>query len=262
MNGFMAALCLAVIEGTTEFLPISSTGHLLVAEHWLGQRSEFFNVIIQLAAFIAVLIYYRDRWRQLLGGWRSAANRDYLLKIGVAFLVTVLGGLLIKRLGWQLSTDLRPIAWALIGGALVIFVAERVARHDPMPEFRISWWTAVWVGIAQVIAAVFPGSSRSLCTIFAAMISGVRSRPAATEFSFLLGIPTLFAASAYELRGLSVGDPLQQENLTELGMAFVGAGLTAYVATAWLLRYVRSHDFQLFAWYRLLFGGVLLLLAR
>ena len=264
MSDLLAALLLGVIEGITEFLPISSTGHLIVAERWLGHRSDLFNIAIQAGAILAVVAIYRQRLWQLLVGFRQRENLDYALKLGVAFGVTAVGGLLVKKLGWTLPDAVRPIAWALIVGGAWMLLAERLAaqraatlgeRHD------ISWTTAILVGLAQIVAGVFPGTSRSAATIFVALLAGTTSRVAATEFAFLVGIPTMFAATGYELlkqRGADAA--LVDWNALLLG--FAAAAIVAFAAVKWLLRYVQSHRFTVFAWYRIAAGLALLWLVR
>ena len=262
MHDLIQSILLGIVEGITEFLPISSTGHLLIAEHWLGARSEFFNVVIQAAAFIAVVVIYRERLWDLLSKWRVPANFDYLAKLSAAFVVTAIGGLAAKKLGFKLPEDVQPIAWAeLIGGVIIFGVEWRVSRQRN-ENAEISWGVALFVGAAQILAALFPGTSRSLCTIFAAMLAGVSSRPAATEFSFLLGIPTMFAASGYEMFNVLQHNDVSSENWTAVSVAFVVSGITAYIAVRWLLRYIRSHTFNGFGWYRIALGIGLLALVH
>lgn len=259
MHDIIQPILLGIVEGVTEFLPISSTGHLLIAEHWLGQRSDFFNVVIQAAAFIAVVLIYREKLWTMFRNWREPANFDYLGKLAAAFVVTAIGGLAAKELGFNLPTNIAPVAWAELIGGLVIFGVEWRTKHQAGPEnTNITWAIALFVGASQILAAVFPGTSRSLCTIFAAMLAGVSSRSAATEFSFLLGIPTMFAASGFELFEVVHHNDLSQTNWTAVGIAFVVSGVVAYISVKWLLRYIRSHDFNGFGWYRVALGLALL----
>jgi len=278
MSDSIAALLLGIIEGITEFLPVSSTGHLLIAEHWLGARSELFNIAIQAGAILAVVAIYRRRlWDLLLGflGHRSPASHDpagialgpaqarsYALKLLLSFAVTAVGGLLVKKLGWELPDSVRPIAWALVVGAIWMLVAEQLAALRARREGErtaISWTTAVLVGVAQVVAGVFPGTSRSAATIFVALLAGTTSRAAATEFAFLVGIPTMFAATGYELLSMLKRGAIGSEDWTALAIAFVASTITAFIAVKWLLRYIQSHRFTAFAVYRLALGAVLLL---
>ena len=191
-----------------------------------------------------------------------AAARDYAYKLLVAFGVTAVGGLLVKALGWELPDAVRPIAWALIIGAFWMVVAEHLAAKRAAREgerIAISWTTAVLVGIAQVVAGVFPGTSRSAATIFVALLAGTTSRAAATEFAFLVGIPTMFAATGYEVLSMMKDGGIANEDWTALAIAFVASAVTAFVSVKWLLHYIQNHRFTAFAVYRLALGIALLL---
>ncbi|MBN2739466.1 MAG: undecaprenyl-diphosphate phosphatase [Rhodobacteraceae bacterium] len=249
---------LGVIEGITEFLPISSTGHLLLAEHWLGARSDTYNIVIQAGAILAVTLIYWRRIVELLTNWRDPDNRDYLVKLSVAFLITAVLGLIVKKLGFELPTTIQPIAWALVIGGFWMIAAERLAENQP-DRSVILWRVAIAVGLAQIVAGIFPGTSRSAATIFAAMLLGISNRGAATEFAFLVGIPTMYAASGYELlKQFTSGGGAQGENWTSMGVAFVVSTVTAFIAVKWLLGFIQTHRFTAFAIYRILFGGLLL----
>lgn len=257
MSDTVSTVILGIVEGITEFLPISSTGHLLIAERWLGERSELFNVAIQAGAILAIVfIYWRRLW-VLLTRLNEPENRDYLAKLTVAFLITAAGGFVATRLGWKLPESVLPIALAtLIGGVLILIIEAYVAGRPQTSA--VTWSVAFWVGACQILAAVFPGTSRSASTIFAAMLAGLTLRPAATEFAFLVGIPTMFAATGYELlkvRGAAAG-----EDWSALTLGFVVSLVVAFVAVKWLLRYVQSHRFTIFAWYRIALGSALLAL--
>jgi undecaprenyl-diphosphatase len=249
-------VALGVIEGITEFLPISSTGHLLVAEQWLGQRSELFNVAIQAGAILAIVVIYWRRLVSLLTRFDEPQNRDYLSKLVVAFLITAVLGFIVTKLGFKLPEKVMPIAVAeLVGGVLILVIESYVAGKPKIAT--VTWTVAIWVGLCQILAGVFPGTSRSAATIFAAMLAGLTLRPAATEFAFLVGIPTMFAATGYEfLKTRHSGDG--PENWNALAIGFVVSGIVAFVAVKWLLRYVQSHRFTLFAWYRIVLGVALL----
>ncbi len=255
MTSLLAALLLGIIEGVTEFLPISSTGHLLIAEHWLGARTDLFNIVIQAGAILAVVLIYRERLWQLATGLREPGPRDYVGKLFVAFAVTAVLGLLVKKMGFNLPTAVTPVAWALVLGALWMLAAEYFAeKHAPGTD--ITWTIALLVGLAQVVAGVFPGTSRSAATIFVAMLAGALTRGAATEFAFLVGIPTMFAASAYEL--LKLENSGGHEDMAALAVAFVASTVTAFIAVKWLLGYIRRHRFTAFAIYRIVLGAALL----
>lgn len=253
---YLNAAILGVIEGITEFLPISSTGHLLIAEHWVGARSETFNVVIQAGAILAVTVIYWDKILSLLLGWHKPENRAYTGKLILAFLITSGLGLIAKKLGFELPSTVQPIAWALIIGGFWMIGAEWIAARQK-PHKEVTWFVAAAVGVAQIIAGIFPGTSRSATTIFAAMLAGTNDRAAATEFAFLVGIPTMYAASAYELfsqfrQGAVEGD------WAALVIAFVVSAITAFIAVKWLLGYIQAHRFTVFAVYRMVLGVALL----
>lgn len=255
----MQAILLGVIEGLTEFLPISSTGHLLIAQVWLDRRSDLFNIAIQSGAILAVTLVYRARLVRLATGWvDDAAIRDDLLKLGTAFGITALLGLLAKKLGASLPETATPVAIALIVGGVVIFAVEHWLKTQA-PRTSIGWGVAVGVGVAQVIAGVFPGTSRSAAAIFAALLLGLTHRARAAEFAFLVGIPTMFAATGYELyKTLSDATARAAEPWHELIAAFATAAVVGFATVKWLLRYVAGHSFVPFGWYRIALGVSLL----
>jgi len=261
MPEWLAVVLLGIIEGITEFLPISSTGHLLLAEnsHLLPQQSEVFNVVIQAGAVLAVFVVFARRVKDLALGLGEAETRSYLYKLLLAFLITSAGGFLAKKVGFSLPKDIWPIAWAtLFGGALILVIEWSIAGR-PGSE-RIGWGIAVVVGIAQLLAAVFPGTSRAGATILFAMALGI-SRMAAVEFSFLLGIPTMFAASGYELY-----HDLKQPSPEHTGTAMLLLGtvvsmVVAFIVVRWLLRFVQSHTFTGFGWYRIALGLLMVFFA-
>jgi len=259
LDQLLHTVLLGTIEGITEFLPISSTGHLLIAEHWLGQRSDLFNVAIQAGAILAVVLIYRRRLWDLLSGFARADNRDYSLKLCASFLITAAGGFIAKQLGLKLPETVAPVALALIVGGIAILMIERRVAHRRLSE-KVGWRVAVAVGLGQILAAVFPGTSRSAATIFAAMLAGLSSRAAATEFAFLVGIPTMFAATGYELLKVLKGGATVSEDWTALGIGLVVSAVVAFIAVKWLLLYIQTHRFTLFAWYRIAFGVALLIL--
>ncbi len=256
MTDVLNPILLGLVEGITEFLPVSSTGHLLIVEHWLGHRSDVFNVVIQAGAILAVALIYRQRLWQLATGLSQSANRDYALKITAAFLITAVLGFAVTKLGFKLPESITPVAWALIIGGFWMLGAEWMAAKQP-DHTAITWRVAIMVGLAQVVAAVFPGTSRSAATIFVALLAGTSNRAAATEFAFLVGIPTMFAASGYELLKAFKSDG-GHEDWNALALAFVVSLITAFVAVKWLLGYIRTHRFTPFAIYRILVGIALL----
>ncbi len=257
MFELFTALMLGILEGITEFLPVSSTGHLLIAEHWLGSRSDFFNIVIQAGAILAITFVFRKKVWSLATGLDKYSNRDYVMKLATAFLITAVVGLAVRKANWQLPETIQPIAWALIIGGIWILIAESVAKHLPERE-NVTWSVAIAVGLAQVVAGVFPGTSRSASTIFLAMLLGLSKRSAAAEFSFLVGIPTMFSASSYACFELFKRGELLHENWLEVSVAFVAAMLTGFAVVKWLLGYIKNHSFAPFAYYRIALGLVLL----
>ena len=259
MTDLLAALLLGILEGLTEFLPVSSTGHLLIAQHWLGERSDFFNIVIQAGAILATTLVFRRRiWELTTGCWRDAEARDYSLKLATAFLVTAVVGLPVRLLGWELPETVTPVAWALVLGGVWMLLAERWSARGE-PSDAVTWKIAVAVGLAQVVAGVFPGTSRSAAAIFMAMLLGLNRKPAAAEFVFLVGIPTMFAASAYTFLELAMEGGLGGEAWADVGIAFAAATITGFMVVKWLLGYIEHHRFTGFAVYRILLGAALLL---
>ena len=259
MSDWLSTLLLGLIEGITEFLPVSSTGHLLLAEHWLGHRSELFNVVIQCGAVLAVVTVFLRRVTDLVLRWNLPENRDYLLKLGAAFLLTAVGGLTMKKMGLKLAPDPGPVAWATLIGGVAFLVVEYLLRNRK-PTENVTWTIAIAVGLAQLVAAAFPGTSRSGSTILFALALGL-SRPAATEFAFLLGIPTLLAAGAKEIWDFRK-EGAAHEPWSMIVLGSVVAAVSAFVVVRWLLSYVRSHQFTPFGIYRILLGAAILLLVR
>ncbi len=259
MADWISVVLLGLIEGITEFLPVSSTGHLLLAEHWLGHRSELFNVVIQTGAVLAVLAVFAGRAKDLVLGWSRPENRDYLLKLAAAFVITAIGGLALKKAGLKLPKDPAPIAWATLIGGVAFVGAERWLRGR-RTMVDVSWTIALAIGAAQLIAVAFPGSSRSGTTILVALLLGL-ARPAAVEFSFLLGIPTLLAAGAKETLD-ALKDKTPHEPWSLILLATAVAAVTAFVVVRWLLGYVRGHTFTPFGWYRIAVGAAILLFVK
>jgi undecaprenyl-diphosphatase len=255
---WFAVIILGVIEGITEFLPISSTGHLLLVEnaHWLPQQTDLFNITIQSGAAVAVLLVFSTRVRDLLLRLGDPVTRDYLLKLVLAFVITGIGGLVVKKLGFRLPKETGPIAWATLVGGVVILMIEWALRGRRLGS-RITWLMAVTVGLAQLLAAVFPGTSRSAATILIALALGL-SRPTATEFSFLVGVPTLLAAG-----GLETYQALRHPGAaaTDWGLLALGtlvSAVTAFLVVRWLLRWIQTHSFAVFGWYRIARGLAML----
>ncbi len=253
MPEWLAIILLGIIEGLTEFIPVSSTGHLLLVQHprGLSPQSELFNIVIQSGAVLAVLPVFRERVGQFLFRWREPATRDYAYKIVFAFVVTAIGGLALKWGGLKFPETLWPIASALFLGGVAFLLVERWLKGRRLTN-EVTWRVAAAVGVAQLVAAVFPGTSRSGASILFALLLGL-NRPLATEFSFLVGIPTMLAAGAYEIAKALYRPPPDAlpENWGMVSLGFVVSALVSFVAVKWLLRYVQTHTFVLFGWYRI-----------
>ncbi|MEI6715681.1 MAG: undecaprenyl-diphosphate phosphatase [Verrucomicrobiota bacterium] len=252
-HSLVVASLLGLIEGLTEFIPVSSTGHLLIAEHWLPRQSDLFNVVIQSGAVLAVLPLFRHHLRTLRE-WRKRENLTLILQIAVAFLITGIGGLLLEKLHFRLPESPIPVAWALIvGGILFLLVESKLKTRSLSPTH--SWLSTVLIGFAQLIAAIFPGASRSGTTILTSMATGTQ-RVTATEFSFLVGIPTLLAAGALKIfKALKHG---ATEDWSMVSVATIVAAIVSFVTVKWLLRFVQSHSFISFGIYRIIAGLFLL----
>ena len=252
-------ILLGIIEGVTEFLPVSSTGHLLLAEHWANlpsQPSDLFNVVIQSGAVLAVVLVFAGRIRQMLRDRHTPLVRDYVAKLALAFILTAIGGLAMKKLGLRLPETAAPVAWATLIGGIVILVVERMVKGQTGAGL-VTWPVAILVGLSQLVAASFPGTSRSGITIIVALLLGL-SRPAATEFSFLLGVPTLLAAAAFKIL-TSLRHPGEaHEPWSQILLGTVVAAVTAFIVVRWLMRFVLTHNFVWFGWYRVALGGVIL----
>lgn len=256
----LKAVLLGIVEGLTEFLPISSTGHLILASDWLDFNradAKTFEVVIQLGAILSVCWHFRQRLTTVVQGLgRSDESRRFAQNLIVAFLpAAVLGGLLHGFIKQVLFSPL-VVAWALIVGGFAILLIERLA---PSPRVHtvdtITPGLALRIGLAQTLALI-PGVSRSGATIMGGMAFGL-SRQAATEFSFFLAIPVMFAATAYDL--LKSWESLSADSVGIFAVGFVAAFLSALAAIRFLLRFVSTHDFRSFAYYRIGFGLLVLI---
>ncbi len=258
----LQAIVLGAVEGITEYLPISSTGHLIIASKLLGvpqtDAVKDFEIAIQLGAVLAVAGIY----------WRRFLDPRTFLRVCTAFLPTaIIGYALYKVIKSVLIGNLAIVAWALMLGGVVMWVVERgrtaspaarldtrTAAHDRLPTTR----QALIIGLVQSLAVV-PGVSRSAATIVAGLTLGM-AREAIVEFSFLLAVPTLAAATVLDL--FKSAPHLDGDAVRALGIGFVVAGITAFAAVRWLLRYISTNTFRPFAYYRVLAGLALLLLVR
>ena len=261
MPDWLAAVALGLIEGLTEFLPVSSTGHLLLAETagGLPRQSDVFNIVIQSGTCVALVLVFAGRLGDLLRRFGEPDARSFLGKLVLAVVITGVGLLAVRRLGWSLPKTSGPVAWATLIGGVVILGAERWLRGRPM-AVEVTWRIAVAVGLAQLVAGMFPGTSRSAATILVALGLGL-SRSAATEFSFLVGLPTLLAAGAFEVVRSLRHPGAEPTDWAMVAVGTVVAALAALVVVRWLLRFVRTHTFVGFGWYRVALGLVILMLA-
>jgi undecaprenyl-diphosphatase len=256
------ALVLGVVEGLTEFLPVSSTGHLILAADLLdfnGEKAKTFNLAIQTGAMLAVVWEYRAKFLAVAVGLVSdRAAQRFVANLAVAFIPAAVLGLAFGSLIKAHLFRPVPVATAFIVGAFVILWVERRDRRARVESVDdMTWRDALKVGFAQCFALI-PGTSRSGATIIGAMLFGL-SRKAATEFSFFLAVPTLIAAGAYDLYKQRAA--FSEADLEMLAVGLVSAFVSAFVCVRWLIRYVATHDFKPFAWYRIAFGAIVLLTA-
>jgi undecaprenyl-diphosphatase len=257
------AVILGLVEGITEFIPVSSTGHLIVVSDWLGQvdeRAKTFDIFIQLGAILAIVWLYRARLlHAVTAARREPASRRFLVNLAISFVPAAGVGFLIHD--WIKARLFNPevVAWALVVGGIAILLIERWGPRTRYQEVTdVPPLTALGVGIAQVLSLI-PGTSRSGATIMGAYALGL-SRRAATEFSFFLAIPIMVAATLYDL-AKSAG-ALSPADAPYFATGFAVSFVSAIVVVKAFLTFVSHHSFSVFAWYRIAFGLVLLWLAR
>jgi len=256
------ALILGIVEGLTEFLPISSTGHLIIAGSLLdytNDQSKVFEIVIQFAAILAVCWLYRSRLLSVIKGmWAPGSEQRFVLNILIAFMPAAVLGLLLHSLIKSYLFNPITVAFALIVGAFVILWVERrdlPVRYASVDD--ITWREALKVGFAQAIA-MFPGVSRAGATIMGGVFFGL-SRQAATELSFFLAIPTMLAATVLDL--YKARDILSIDDIPVFAVGFVASFIFAMLAIKGLLRFISHHNFNAFAWYRIVFGLIVLVTA-
>jgi undecaprenyl-diphosphatase len=258
----LKALIMGVVEGLTEFLPISSTGHLILAGSLLGftsEKAKVFDIVIQTGAMFAVLWYYRARFAGVITGLLTEArSRRFVANLLIAFLPAAIVGVVAgKHIKAHLFKPV-PVALAFVIGGLVILWAERRRHLVRVQEVdQMTPLDALKIGFAQCLALI-PGTSRAGATIIGGLLFGL-SRKSATEFSFFLAVPTLIGAGAYDLykqRAL-----LSADDASWFAAGALAAFISAFFCVRWLLRYISTHDFSAFAWYRIVFGVVILITA-
>jgi undecaprenyl-diphosphatase len=256
------ALLMGVVEGLTEFLPISSTGHLILAGSLLGlndAKAKVFDVVIQTGAMLAIIWEYRARFLTVAAGlFTQRSAQRFVLNLVLAFIPAALLGL---AFGSAIKSHLFhpvPVAIAFIAGAFVILWVERRPRRVRVESVDdVTWLDALKIGLAQSFALI-PGTSRSGATIIGGMLFGL-SRRAATEFSFFLAVPTLIAAGIYDL--IRNRHLFQAADVGPFSIGFAASFVSAFLCVRWLLRYIATHDFTSFAWYRIVFGLAVLVTA-
>ncbi len=279
MNAYFVAILLGIIEGLTEFLPVSSTAHLRIAEALMGIDLhsgywKMFSIVIQLGAILTLPIYFRGRLKEFLRtfprgvrGDRNVFTHPATLTL-IAFVVTAVPALLLTKVIGKHLEEITIMGWSLVIGGVVMWIVDAIygkrASYRTTDVDQMSAGQAVWIGACQIASAVFPGTSRSMATIAAGQLAGM-SRPSALEFSFLLSIPTMIAATGYDLLKSLVGKhteigarPQSAEQWIALAIGFVVSFIVAYGVVAWFMAWVRKRGFVPFAVWRLAVGiGVL-----
>jgi undecaprenyl-diphosphatase len=255
------AVILGLVEGITEFIPVSSTGHLIVVSQWLGQgdeRAKTFDIFIQLGAILAIVWLYRVRLLQSLARARhDPASRRFWLNLAIAFLPAAIVGFLFHDWIKDRLFNTTVVAVSLVVGGAIILVIERWPPRMTTPEVdKLRPSSALGIGLAQVLSLI-PGTSRSGATIMGGYVLGL-SRTAATEFSFFLAIPVMFAATLFDL--LKSRGALTPSDTPVFAVGFVVSFISAVVVVRGFLAFISHHSFAAFAWYRIVFGIALLLL--
>lgn len=256
----LKTIVMGMVEGLTEFLPISSTGHLIITGellHFLDKdRRDVFEIAIQLGAILAVCWVYRQRIWQVVSTLHTPASQRFVLNLLVAFLpAAILGFLFIKKIKFYLFNPIAVACAFIVGAFLILWAERREHRITVQTVDDMQWRDALKIGFAQALSLI-PGTSRSGATIIGGLLTGL-SRQAATEFSFFLAIPTMFVATTYDVfkhRAL-----LSMSDLDIFAVGFVSAFVFGMLAVRGLLAYIQRHDFTVFVWYRIVFGIFILL---
>ena len=257
------ALILGLVEGLTEFLPVSSTGHLILAGQLLGfndDKGKVFEIAIQFAAILAVVWEYRARLTHTVVSLRSDASSQRLaINLVVAFLpAAILGFLFLKQIKFYLFNPFVVATAFIVGGVLILWAKRRQHNVHAESVDDLTWRDALKVGFAQALAMI-PGTSRSGATIIGGLFFGL-SRRAATEFSFFLAIPTMFAATLYDV--YKNRDLFSVDDLALFAVGGTVSFISAFIAVRGLIRFISRHDFTVFAWYRIAFGIIVLVSAQ
>jgi len=282
MNDYILSLLLGIIEGLTEFLPVSSTAHLRISEALLGVDLgdgywKMFSIVIQLGAILCLPIYFRRRIAEFLTSFPQGVRGDRtvfthpLTLTMLAFLCTAIPAFLAKKIIGKHLEDLMLMAVALITGGIIMWVVDEIwgKRNKSGDVETIDWGQAIWIGCCQTLSAIFPGTSRSMSTIAAGELAGL-SRSTALEFSFLLSIPTMIAATAYDLlkelrpsHGADATPPVHIDGhgWVLLAIGFIVSFFVAWGVVAWFMNWVRSRGFVPFAIYRIIVGVAVMIWA-
>lgn len=256
---WLKAAILGVVEGITEFIPVSSTGHLIITQDWLnftGQKENAFIIFIQLGAILAVVWLYRQKIWNVLRTWREPQSKGLIINLIVATIPAVIVGLPTEE--WIEARLFKPfpVALALVAGGIAILLIERYFRRPTVESVdHIPLSKALGVGVFQVLAILWPGLSRSGATIMGGLTLGL-SRTAATEFSFFLAIPAMLGASIIKMA--DVAEVTTAADIPIFAIGFVAAFVSALVVIRTLIAYVSKNTFRPFAWYRIVFGLVLI----
>lgn len=256
-------LILGIVEGLTEFLPVSSTGHLILVGqllHFNDEKGKVFEVAIQFAAILAVVWEYRVRlWHTVLGLKSEATSQRLAINLIIAFLPSaILGFLFLKQIKALLFNPIVVASAFIIGGILIIWAERRQHSVHAETVDEITWKDALKVGFAQAVAMI-PGTSRSGATIIGGLFFGL-SRKTAAEFSFFLAIPTMFAATLYDV--YKHRDSFSMDDASLFAVGGVVSFISAFLAVRGLIKFISKHDFTVFAWYRIIFGILVLVSAQ
>jgi undecaprenyl-diphosphatase len=252
------AFILGVVEGATEFLPISSTGHLIIVGDLLqfnSERDKVFKIVIQLGAILAICWEYRARLGHVVANVGEPASKRLFVNIALAFLpAAILGMLFHDIIKTYLFTPLTVSMALIMGGFAILLIEKYKPEFDTATVDDMDWKHALKIGFAQSMA-LFPGVSRAGATILGGVVFGL-SRKAAAEFSFFLAIPIMFAATGYDL--FKNWELLHANDIPVFAVGFITAFFSALLMVRGLLKYVSNHDFRIFAWYRIVFGLIVL----
>jgi len=279
LNDYLLSVILGIIEGVTEFLPVSSTAHLRIAETLLNVSLssgywKMYTIVIQLGAILCLPVYFRDRILNFLSTFPGGENgkqsplRHPLVLVMVAFLVTAVPAFLLSKVIGKHLESLSIMGYSLLIGGIVMWVVDYLKRITTVRMEDMHFGQAIWIGACQIFSAVFPGTSRSMSTIAAGQLAGM-SRAAALEFSFFLSMPTMAAATGYDLLKSVMGKGedkvgvagIDAHGWIGLAIGLVVSFLVAYASVAWFMSWVRTRGFVPFAIYRIIVGAAVLVYA-